>query len=161
MKTVIYSGTFNPITNGHIDLVERATRLFDRVIVAVAESPGKSPLFSLEERLRICEQSLSHLQGIEICGFTGLMVDVARDKGACAVLRGVRGVVDYEYELQLHNMNRDMYPQFETVFLSPAEQLAHISSTLVREIASLGGDVSSFVSAPAFKALQDKFPAKG
>lgn len=159
MKTVIYSGTFNPITAGHIDLVERAARLFDRVIVAVAESPGKSPLFSLEERIAFSEQSLAHIEGIEVCGFTGLMVDVARDRKACAVLRGVRGVVDYEYELQLHNMNRDMYPEFETVFLSPSKQLAHISSTLVREIASLGGDVSRFVSAPVLKALQAKFPA--
>ena len=160
MKTVIYSGTFNPITCGHVDLVERAARLFDRVILAVAESPGKSPLFSLEERLDLCRQSLQHVADVEVCGFTGLMIDVARDKGACAVLRGVRGVVDYEYELQLHNMNRDMYPEFETVFLSPAEQLAHISSSLVREIASLGGDVSGFVSAPVLAALQVKFPSE-
>ena len=158
MKTVIYSGTFNPITNGHIDLVERAACLFDKVIIAVAESPGKSPLFSLEDRISLCEQSLTHVDGVEVCGFTGLMVDVARNRKACAVLRGVRGMVDYEYELQLHNMNRDMYPDFETVFLSPAKQLAHISSTLVREIASLGGDVSRFVSPPVFKALQGKFP---
>jgi len=158
MKTVIYSGTFNPITNGHIDLVERAACLFDKVIIAVAESPGKSPLFSLEDRISLCEQSLTHVDGVEVCGFTGLMVDVARNRKACAVLRGVRGMVDYEYELQLHNMNRDMYPEFETVFLSPAKQLAHISSTLVREITSLGGDVSRFVSPQVLKALQGKFP---
>jgi len=156
-RKVIYSGTFNPITAGHVDLVERASNLFDKVIVAVADSKRKDPLFTLKERIDLCKQSLAHVGGVEVCGFTGLMVDVARDKGACCVLRGVRGVVDYEYELQLHNMNRAMYPEFETVFLSPAENLAHISSTLVREIASMGGDVSGFVSPPVLAALGQRY----
>lgn len=158
MSAIIYSGTFDPITLGHIDLIERAAGLFDRVILAVADSPKKSPLFNLEERIGLSERSLSHLSNIEIRGFTGLTVDLARETGALSVLRGVRSVVDYEYELQMHKMNRDMLADFETIFLAPDNRLAHISSTLVREISALGGDVSGFVSAPVLSALQIKHP---
>ena len=158
MKTVIYPGTFDPITNGHIDLVERASRLFDHVVLAIAHSKKKSPLFTLEQRISLCEQSLTHLPNIEVCGFTGLTTDLARSKGSNCVLRGLRAVADFEYEFQLANMNRAMYPEFESVFLTPSEHLAYISSSLVREIASMNGDISPFVSEPVCLALREKFP---
>jgi len=157
MKIVIYPGTFDPITNGHIDLVERAARLFDEVVLAIAHSEEKSPLFTLEERIALCEQSLAHLENIEVCGFSNLLTDFARSKGARCVLRGLRAVADFEYEFQLANLNRAMYPEFESVFLTPAEHLSYISSTLVREIASLRGDISPFVPAPVCEALRKKF----
>jgi pantetheine-phosphate adenylyltransferase len=158
MKIVIYPGTFDPITNGHVDLAERAARLFDRVVLAIAHSQKKSPLFSLEERIALCEQSLSHLDNIEVCGFSNLLTDFARSKGASCVLRGLRAVADFEYEFQLANMNRAMYPEFESVFLTPSVELSYISSSLVREIASLDGDISPFVPAPVCAALAVKFP---
>lgn len=157
MKTVIFPGTFDPITNGHIDLVERAARMFDKVVLAIAFSEKKQPLFNLEERITLCEQSLSHLNNIEACGFTGLLVDFAKNKSSNTVLRGVRTIADFEYELQLANMNKAMQPQFETVFLATEPSLSHISSTLVREIASMKGDVQHFVPAPVFEALQERF----
>ena len=157
MKTVIYPGTFDPITNGHIDLVERAARLFDQVVLAIAYSETKSPLFSLEERIALCERSLTHLENIEVCGFSNLLTDFAQSRGARCVLRGLRAVADFEYEFQLANMNRAMYPEFESVFLTPSEHLSYISSSLVREIASLDGDISPFVPAHVAAALQDKF----
>ncbi len=158
MKTVIYPGTFDPITNGHVDLMERAAKLFDRVVLAIAYSEKKSPLFSLDERIELSKQSLTHLENVEICGFTGLTTELAKSKDSHCVLRGVRGVVDFEYEQQLANMNRAMLPEFETVFLTPSESLSHISSSLVREIASMQGDVADFVPAPVLNALQTKFP---
>ncbi len=157
MKTVIYPGTFDPITNGHIDLVERAARLFDRVVLAIAYSEKKSPLFSLEERIALCERSLTHLENIEVCGFRNLLTDFAQSRGARCVLRGLRAVADFEYEFQLANMNRAMYPEFESVFLTPSEHLSYISSSLVREIASLDGDISPFVPAHVAAALKGKF----
>jgi len=157
MKTVIYPGTFDPITNGHIDLVERASRLFDQVVLAIAYSEKKSPLFTLEERIALCEQSLTHLDNIEVCGFSNLLTDFAQSKGARCVLRGLRAVADFEYEFQLANMNRAMYPEFESVFLTPSEHLSYISSSLVREIAGLQGDISPFVPAPVAAALEAKF----
>ncbi len=157
MRTVIYPGTFDPITNGHIDLVERACRLFDHVVVAIARSERKLPLFSLEERITLCEAALGHLQNVEIVGFDILVVKYLRERHACAVLRGLRAVSDFEYEFQLANMNRAMDTSFETVFLTPADHLSYISSTLVREIASLQGDVSQFVHPIVRQALLDKF----
>ncbi|HMV71226.1 MAG TPA: pantetheine-phosphate adenylyltransferase [Pseudomonadales bacterium] len=157
MRTVIYPGTFDPITNGHIDLVERACRLFDHVVVAIARSERKRPLFSLEERITLCEAALGHLQNVEIVGFDILVVKYLRERHACAVLRGLRAVSDFEYEFQLANMNRAMDTSFETVFLTPADHLSYISSTLVREIASLQGDVSQFVHPIVRQALLDKF----
>jgi pantetheine-phosphate adenylyltransferase len=157
MNTVIYPGTFDPITNGHIDLAERAARLFDHVVLAIAYSPKKAPLFSLEERISLCEKSLAHLDNLEVCGFSNLLTDFAKSRGARCVLRGLRAVADFEYEFQLANMNRAMYPEFESVFLTPSEHLSYISSSLVREIASLQGDISPFVPANVSQALTQKF----
>lgn len=157
MNTVIFPGTFDPITNGHIDLVERASRMFDKVVLAVAFSEKKQPLFNLEQRIALCEQSLSHLDNIQACGFTGLLVNFAKKNNSSTVLRGVRTIADFEYELQLANMNKAMQPQFETVFLATEPTLSHISSSLVREIASMKGDVEHFVPAAVFAALQQRF----
>ena len=157
MRTIVYPGTFDPITIGHVDLVERACRLFDRVVVAIASSERKRPLFSLEERIGLCEAALGHIRNVEIVGFDILVVKFLRERKGCAVLRGLRAVSDFEYEFQLANMNRAMDPDFETVFLTPADHLSFISSTLVREIASLQGDVSKFVHPSVRAALLDKF----
>ena len=145
MKKVVYPGTFDPITNGHIDLIERACRLFDHVVIAIATSKTKRPLFTLDERVELVKSSLKHLGNIEVCGFEGLLVNLVRDKQANAVLRGLRAVSDFEYEFQLANMNRALAPEMESLFLTPSEHLSFISSTLVREIASMGGDVKKFV----------------
>jgi len=154
--TAIYPGTFDPITNGHIDLVQRASRLFDRVIVAIAINPGKTPIFSLDERVALAQNTLSEFDNVEVCGFEGLLVDVAQKKGANVILRGLRAVSDFEYEFQLAGMNRKMCPEVETLFLTPAEQYTYISSSLVREIATLGGDVSEFVAPCVADALNAK-----
>lgn len=154
--TVIYPGTFDPITNGHVDLVERASRLFDNVIVAIASSKRKQPMFTLEERIRLAEDSLKHLDNIEVCGFDRLLVDFAAEKGAQAVMRGLRAVSDFEYEFQLANMNRAI-SKMESIFLTPAERFSYISSSLVKEIASLGGDVSQFVPDAVMPELRLRF----
>jgi pantetheine-phosphate adenylyltransferase len=157
MRTVVYPGTFDPITNGHIDLVERACRLFDRVIVAVAASNRKNPLFSLDERVALAQQTLNHLPNVTVVGFNILLVEFVRQQNAQAVLRGLRAVSDFEYEFQLANMNRALAPTMESIFLTPAEHLSYISSSIVREIAILGGDVSKFVAVPVEAALKQKF----
>jgi pantetheine-phosphate adenylyltransferase len=154
---VIYPGTFDPITNGHVDLTERAARLFDRVVLAIAHSEKKTPLFTLAERTALAENCLAHLDNIEVVGFSSLLTELAKSQDARCVLRGVRGVADFEYELQMANMNRAMYPDFESIFLTPSENLSYISSSLVREIAALGGDVTAFVPAPVAAALAEKF----
>lgn len=156
-STVIYPGTFDPITNGHVDLVERAARLFDKVVVSIAFSAKKEPLFSLEERVELCRQSLAQIDNVEVKGFSNLLTDFARSEGARCVLRGLRAVADFEYEFQLANMNRALYPEFESVFLTPSEHLSYISSSLVREIASLDGDVTPFVPPVVAAALAAKF----
>jgi pantetheine-phosphate adenylyltransferase len=156
-KTVIYPGTFDPITNGHVDLTERAARLFDRVVVAIAHSEKKTPLFNLEERVALCEQSLSHVENVEVVGFSNLLTDFARSQGANCVLRGLRAVADFEYEFQLANMNRAMWPDFESIFLTPSEHLSYISSSLVREIAALDGDITPFVPEQVAAALKQRF----
>ena len=156
-QTVIYPGTFDPITNGHVDLTERAARLFDRVVVAIAYSEKKTPLFSLEQRIRLCQASLSHLDNVEVLGFNNLLTDFAKSQGSSCVLRGLRAVADFEYEFQLANMNRAMFPEFESIFLTPSEHLSFISSSLVREIASLDGDITPFVPPPVAEALQQRF----
>lgn len=143
--TAIYPGTFDPITRGHTDLVERALHLFDKVIVAVADNKNKTPVFSQEERMQMATIALEGIQGVEILPLTGLLVEFAKKHQAKAILRGLRAVSDFEYEFQLAGMNRKLAPEIETLFLTPAEKYAYISSSLVREIASLGGDVSQFV----------------
>ena len=157
MKKVVYPGTFDPITNGHIDLVERACNLFDHVVVAVADSSKKKPLFMLEERVQLAEQVLGHLDNVEVCGFSGLLAHFVEEKNAQAMIRGLRAVSDFEYEFQLANMNRALSPTMESIFLTPSEHLSFISSTLVREIASLDGNVSNFVPQAVADALQEKF----
>lgn len=146
MKNIIlYPGTFDPITNGHIDLVERASRLFDTVIVAVGENHAKSPAFSLAKRVDMASRTLKNLPNVKVEGFTTLLADFAKEKGANIILRGLRAVSDFEYEFQMASMNRRIAPELESLFLMPAEQYAYISSTLVREIAALKGDISQFV----------------
>ena len=153
MKTAVYPGTFDPITNGHSDLIQRATIIFDRVIVAVAASPGKNPRFTLAERVALAQEVLAGMEQVEIMEFDSLLVDFARRNGADVILRGLRAVSDFEDEFQLAGMNRRLAPEVETMFLTPAEQFSYISSSLVREIAQLGGDVGEFVHPCVAKAL--------
>lgn len=155
MKAV-YPGTFDPITKGHIDLVERATRIFDHVVIAVVTDSSKQPLFSVEERIAMARDTLNGLDGVEVVSFDGLLVEFARSIGAGVILRGLRAVSDFEYEFQLAGMNRHLASDIETMFLTPAEQFSYISSSLVREIASLGGDVSPFVEKNVQLALEQK-----
>lgn len=156
-RIVIYPGTFDPITNGHVDLVERASKLFDQVVVAIAFSQKKTPLFSLDERVALSREALRNIDNVEVTGFSNLLTDFARSRNAHCVLRGLRAVADFEYEFQLANMNRALYPEFESVFLTPSEHLSYISSSLVREIAALSGDVSPFVPVAVAEALAEKF----
>jgi pantetheine-phosphate adenylyltransferase len=153
MTTVIYPGTFDPITNGHTDLVERAARMFDHVIVAVAESPKKRPTLELEARVELAREVLNHLHNVEVVGFSNLLADFVQEKNAQVILRGLRAVSDFEYEFQLANMNRVLAPNVESVFLTPSEKYSYISSTLVREIATLHGDISKFVHPKTAKVL--------
>ena len=153
MKTIVYPGTFDPVTNGHIDLVERASRLFDKVVIGIASSQRKSPLFTIEERIELASESLQHVPNVEIHGFDCLLVNFVSDCNADAIMRGLRAVSDFEYEFQLANMNRALSPDIESIFLTPSEKFSYISSSLVREISSLKGDVSQFVPSNVAKAL--------
>jgi pantetheine-phosphate adenylyltransferase len=154
MDSVVYPGTFDPLTNGHTDLVERASRLFDRVLVAVAASSEKPTFFPLDTRVSLARDVLSHIGNVEVCSFDNLLVDFMRQRGAHVILRGLRAVSDFEYEFQLASMNRNLAPDIETMFLTPAEQYTYISSSLVREIAGLGGDVTPFVHSKVVAALR-------
>ena len=151
--TAIYPGTFDPITNGHTDIVLRATRLFDQVIVAVTESTSKKTVFSLDERVNMTNTVLKDVKNTEVCSFGGLVTAFAREKNARVIIRGLRAVSDFEYEFQMAGMNRQLNEKTETVFLTPAEQFSYVSSSLVREIASLGGDMSNFVHKDVMDAL--------
>ena len=155
-QTAIYPGTFDPITVGHTDLVERAARLFDKVVVAVAKGTVKSPFFSLEERIQLASETLAHFDNVEVCGFDSLLVEFMRECQASVIIRGLRAVSDFEYEFQLASMNRHLRSDIETVFLTPAEQYSYISSSLVREIAVLGGDISPFVPANVVAAIRNR-----
>ena len=159
----VYPGTFDPITNGHVDLVERASKLFDKVIVAVAANTSKTPLFDLKQRVDMAQQVLGNMPHIEVCGFSQLLVDFAHSRQANVILRGLRVVSDFEYEMQLASMNRHLAANVETLFLTPAEQFSFISSSLVREVAMHGGDVSEFVNPLVYKKLVTKIgqPNKG
>ena len=157
--TAIYPGTFDPITNGHSDLVQRASRIFDRVILAVAtggQNGGKEPFFSAEERVALAEEVLASMPNVEVMAFSGLLVDFVQNQEAQVILRGLRAVSDFEYEFQLASMNRHLNEKIETLFLTPAEQYSYISSSLVREIAVLGGDVSPFVHEKVTTALNNR-----
>jgi pantetheine-phosphate adenylyltransferase len=153
-RFAVYPGTFDPITNGHVDLVDRAAPLFERLVVGVAESPGKGPAMPLARRVELAQHALSHHHNVEVQGFDGLLAHFVRDLGAGVLLRGLRAVSDFEYEFQLASMNRHLIPEVETLFLTPAEEYGFISSSLVREISRLGGDVSSFVPPAVAQALQ-------
>ena len=154
MNTVVYPGTFDPITNGHIDLVERAARMFDHIILAVAESPKKRPLFDMDTRVDLAKDVLSHLHNVEVVGFSNLLADFVKEKRANIILRGLRAVSDFEYEFQLANMNRVLAPYVESLFLTPAEKYSFVSSTIVREVSALGGDISTLVNPKVAAALK-------
>ncbi len=155
--TAIYPGTFDPVTDGHIDIISRASKLFHKVIVAVAVNQGKTPLFSIDERVLMAKEVTSNLSNISIIGFDNLLVDCAKEQNANVVLRGLRAVSDFEYEFQMAGMNRRLSPELETMFLTPAEQYEFISSSMIREIAKLKGDVSSFVPKCVEERLIKKF----
>ncbi len=154
--SAMYPGTFDPITLGHEDLVRRATRLFDKVIVAIAANPSKEPMFSLDERVELARTVLADMDSVEVMGYSGLTVDFARDNGLQAIVRGLRAISDFEYEFQLANMNRHLNEAVESVFLTPTETYTYISSSLVREICSMGGDISEFVSPKVKDALMER-----
>ena len=145
MRIAVYPGTFDPLTRGHEDLVRRGAKIFDKLVVGVADSPNKKPFFSMDERVQIAREVLSHYPNVEVKGFRGLLKDFVRDNNANVIIRGLRAVSDFEYEFQMACMNRYLLPDVETMFLTPSDQYQFISGTIVREIASLGGDVSKFV----------------
>ena len=153
----MYPGTFDPFTNGHNDLVRRASRIFDKVVVAIAANPNKAPLFPLEKRIELVKTVIGDVPNVEVMGYTGLTVEFARQHDLNVMMRGLRAVSDFEFEFQLATMSRHLSDQVETVFLTPTEQFNFISSTLIREIASLGGDVSEFVHPAVAEALQARF----
>jgi pantetheine-phosphate adenylyltransferase len=157
LRVAVYPGTFDPITHGHTDLVTRAARVFEKVIVAIAESPHKEPFLSLEKRIELAHTQLNGLDNIEIVGFSNLLVDFVQECGAGVIVRGLRAVSDFEYEFQLASMNRNLREEVETMFLTPDEQFGFISSTLVREVARLGGDVSQFVGPEVEIAMKGQF----
>ncbi|MBW3141226.1 pantetheine-phosphate adenylyltransferase [Ferrimonas balearica] len=154
-QTAIYPGTFDPITNGHLDLIQRASRMFDRVIVGIAASPSKRPLFTLEQRVELVNAVVAELGNVEVVGFSGLLADFAREQNARVLIRGLRAVSDFEYEFQLANMNRRLNPELESVFLTPSEENSFISSSLVKEVALHGGNVTEFLPEVVQSALKD------
>jgi pantetheine-phosphate adenylyltransferase len=156
-RTAIYPGTFDPVTNGHTDLVKRAARVFEKVIIAIAESPHKVPLLPLQQRIELVQSCLSDVKNIEVVGFSSLLMDFVQQVGAGVVVRGLRAVSDFEYEFQLASMNRHLAPEIETLFLTPDERYSFISSSLVKEVARLDGDVSEFVAPPVRQALLQRF----
>ena len=155
-RVAIYPGTFDPITRGHEDLVRRAASLFDKLILAIAESPAKQPRFPLADRVEMAQEILGDVKNVEIVGFNTLLMDFVHEQGAKVIVRGLRAVSDFEYEFQMAGMNRSLYPEVETVFLTPGEQYMFISATMVREIARLGGDVGKFVQPSVNKRLRAK-----
>jgi pantetheine-phosphate adenylyltransferase len=160
-RSAVYPGTFDPITNGHQDLVRRAAGIFDRVVIGIAANPGKAPVFPLDARVELARRVIEDLPNVTVMGYTGLTVDFAREQACGVVIRGLRAVSDFEFEFQLANMSRHLAPDVDYVFLTPKEQFTFISSTLVREIASFGGDVSKFVHPIVAEALAKRRAARG
>ncbi len=160
-RIAVYPGTFDPITNGHTDLVSRAARVFPKVIIAIAESPHKTPLFTLEERIDMARRDMAEWKNVEVVGFSNLLVEFVQQIGASVIIRGLRAVSDFEYEFQLASMNRHIAPDVETLFLTPDEDYSFISSSLVKEVARLNGDVSEFVCQEVQAAMQKRFSEMG
>jgi pantetheine-phosphate adenylyltransferase len=160
-RIAVYPGTFDPITNGHTDLVTRAARVFSKVVIAIAESPHKKPLFSLQERIDLTQGEMSSLDNVEVVGFSNLLVEFVQQIGASVIIRGLRAVSDFEYEFQLASMNRHIAPSVETMFLTPDEDYSFISSSLVKEVARLDGDVSEFVCKEVKQAMRERFRELG
>lgn len=156
MRIAVYPGSFDPLTNGHLDIIRRATRLFDRVFVAVLENEGKSPLFSVRERMELITQCTAGIEGVEVHSFSGLLVDFMRSVGANVVVRGIRAVSDYEYELQMALMNRELHPGAETIFMLPSVEYTFVASRLVKEVFRLGGDVAHLVPPEVLDALRKR-----
>ena len=159
-QTAIYPGTFDPITNGHLDIIKRAARIFDKVIVAVAKNTGKTPLFSMDERQQLIKSSVEHIEGVSVEIFDGLIVDFCHKKGASALIRGLRALSDFEYEFQMALLNRKIGKDVESVFLMPKEKYTYLSSSMIKEIAALGGDVSCFGPEHVKNELINKFKKK-
>lgn len=157
MRIAIYPGTFDPLTNGHLDLVKRGVRIFDEVIIAVAPNPKKQPLFTLDERLRLIRDSIMDIKNVRVEAFNGLLVDYVESRKAVAIIRGLRAVSDFEYELQIALMNRRLNPKVETVFMMPSEEYSFLTSSLVKEVSSFGGSVKGLVPEVVESALQEKF----
>lgn len=158
MRTAVYPGSFDPLTNGHLDIIRRGTRLFDRILVAVLENEGKSPLFTVAERMELIARCTSGIPGVEVHSFSGLLVDFMKKHHAGAVVRGIRAVSDYEYELQMAMMNRELNPQVETIFMLPALEYTYVSSRLVKEVFRLGGDVGRLVPPAVLESLKGRLP---
>lgn len=156
MKLAIYPGTFDPVTNGHLDLVERGLRIFDELIIAVALNPKKQPLFTLEERLALFQEAVQGYKNLRVEPFSGLLVDYARERGGVAIIRGLRAISDFEYEMQMALMNRRMAMGIETVFMMPSEEYSYLTSTIIKEVVSLGGSVKGLVPEPVERAVRQK-----
>lgn len=155
--TVIYPGTFDPITNGHLDIIERSALLFPTILVAVAASPSKKPLFALKQRVELVKQSISHLPNVEVLGFSGLLADIIKQHQVKAIIRGVRAVSDFEYELQLSHLNRLLTNGVESLFFPPSDRWSYVSSTMIREISLHGGDTQALVPPAVYQALQGQY----
>ncbi|MFA0067239.1 pantetheine-phosphate adenylyltransferase [Vibrio breoganii] len=153
---VLYPGTFDPLTNGHLDIITRAANLFEKVTVCVAASPSKNTMFSLEERVMMLQESVAHLENVNVEGFSGLLIEFAKEKKANLLVRGLRTTMDFEYEFGLTSMYRKLLPELESIFLTPSEEFAFLSSTIVREVAIHGGDVEGFVPSSVFKRIKEK-----
>ncbi len=158
MRVAVYPGSFDPLTNGHLDIIRRSTRLFDRLLISVLENEGKSPLFSVTERMELIVRSIKGIPGVEVHSFSGLLVDFMRGAGANVVVRGIRAVSDYEYELQMALMNRELSHDVETIFMIPAVEYTYVSSRLVKEVFRLGGDVARLVPPPVLESLKARLP---
>jgi pantetheine-phosphate adenylyltransferase len=160
VHTAVYPGSFDPLTNGHLDIIRRGTRLFDRVLVAVLENEGKEPLFSVAERMELIERCTDDIPGVEVHSFTGLLVDFMHRVNANVVVRGIRAVSDYEYELQMALMNRELSANVETIFMPPAVEYTYVSSRLVKEVFRLGGDISRLVPVAVLESLRARLPVE-